>query len=112
MDSHKSLPPVLNFFECRGGRHTNGKIALPAANAADIKINSDLQPSVCRCFRQYLNAPNALDAAEWRILSIQDLVVIRDGGLGGIKTRASLMPWDQHSDNLLIGHAVSGVQEA
>ena len=32
--------------------------------------------------------------------------------LGGIKTRASLMPWDQHGGNLLIGHVVSGVQEA
>jgi hypothetical protein len=33
-------------------------------------------------------------------------------GLGGIKTRVSPISWDQHGDNLLIGHAVSGVQEA
>ena len=33
-------------------------------------------------------------------------------GLRGIKTRVSLISWDQHGENLPIGHAVSGVHEA
>jgi hypothetical protein len=60
----KNLSSASNFFERRGGWQTNGKIAVPTPNTADIKIDPHRQPIVLRFCRQYLDGPHTFDAPE------------------------------------------------